>query len=300
MIHVDRSTVPVPPSLLDAGVAERRRAVAFFADPGNHTKSFAFKAYKARDVCDALNQLFHGKCAYCESSYAPTQPADIEHFRPKAAVMIEPRDEQPFRRKPGYYWLAAEWDNLLPSCIDCNRARTQESADIDTAMVRGKENRFPLADEAKRSVDPEDFQLLGEEPLLLHPCRDRPEEHLEFLAGGLIREQEGSARGRATITVLGLQRKALKEARRSGLMNVVEKMHAILALVSCFDDKPTPELAGDIELQLRWLRQLARATRPYSGIVGHYVTGFEAALKAGTARAYVSDLIAAVTEHELV
>jgi hypothetical protein len=143
MIHIDRSRVPVPPSLLDAGVKERERATAFYADPGNQSNSFPFKAYKADDVVAALEQLFRGKCAYCESSYAQTQPADIEHFRPKGAVMIERPGERPHRRKPGYYWLAAEWDNLLPSCIDCNRARTQDFPDDDLRLVRGKENRFP-------------------------------------------------------------------------------------------------------------------------------------------------------------
>jgi uncharacterized protein (TIGR02646 family) len=300
VIHVDRSRVPEPPSLCAAGVDERARAKAFYADPGNRNRSFEFKAYKARDVVNALEQLFHQKCAYCESFYGATQPADIEHFRPKGAVMIERPGERPVRRKPGYYWLAAEWDNLLPSCIDCNRARTQEFDDDDVTLVRGKENRFPLEDESKRSEDPEDVVLAGEGRLLLHPCRDRPEEHIEFLASGLIREREESSLGRTTIDVLGLQRKTLKEMRRAQLEHMAHKMHDLLTIVEQFDDAFSTELEAKIELRLRRLRQMADATQPYAGAIRHHVAGFEAALVNRTAHAFVADVLADVTADELI
>ena len=50
----------------------------------------------------------------------------------------------------GYYWLAATWPNLLLSCADCNRPRTQDDCD-GNARVIGKANFFPLVDETKRA-----------------------------------------------------------------------------------------------------------------------------------------------------
>ncbi|MEF9674035.1 hypothetical protein QNM99_25505 [Pseudomonas sp. PCH446] len=43
---------------------------------------------------------------------------DVEHYRPKGAVSED-------ASHPGYWWVAMDWDNLLPSCIDCNRKRKQ-------------------------------------------------------------------------------------------------------------------------------------------------------------------------------
>jgi uncharacterized protein (TIGR02646 family) len=80
--------------------------------------------YKDGAVKAALDAMFHGKCAYCEFMYIGGMPVDIEHFRPKGAVIVGGK-----MRKPGYYWLAAKWENLLPSCIDCNRKRDQELQD---------------------------------------------------------------------------------------------------------------------------------------------------------------------------
>src|SRR5215468_8122036 len=77
-----------------------------------------------------LNRLFRNKCAYCEEKLSG-QPGDVEHFRPKGRVcdatfrqvfIDHPRWGRNIAH-PGYYWLAYDWDNLLPSCADCNRFR---------------------------------------------------------------------------------------------------------------------------------------------------------------------------------
>src|SRR5258708_1947390 len=61
-----------------------------------------------------LFELFHGKCAYCESKPQAVSTGDVEHYRPKAKVKED-------SRHPGYYWLAYDITNLLPSCESCNR-----------------------------------------------------------------------------------------------------------------------------------------------------------------------------------
>src|SRR5688500_1280853 len=99
------------------GGRERARAIAFYADEANRDESFDFRAYGHDDVKLELERMFHQKCAYCESDYGATEPVDVEHYRPKGAFL---RPDGSLSN-PGYYWLAAEWTNLLPSCIDCNR-----------------------------------------------------------------------------------------------------------------------------------------------------------------------------------
>jgi len=161
--HVDLG--PSPPSLTTPKAdAERAALRAFYSIPGNEKLPYdkGFTAYKGDGVREQLTEMFKGKCAYCETFYKATQPADIEHFRPKGGVTIKDTRPQP----PGYWWLASEWSNLLPSCSDCNRPRRQ---DFPGGLPRtaGKANRFPLASEAKRAAAP--GQEAKERRLLLHP-----------------------------------------------------------------------------------------------------------------------------------
>ena len=95
-------------------------------------------AYKADDVKATLEQAFRGKCAYCESAYSAAQPMAVEHYRPKGEVVIAGK-----RTPPGYYWLASAWDNLLPSCTDCNSPRRQVLPDGPQWPARPMRSRLP-------------------------------------------------------------------------------------------------------------------------------------------------------------
>ena len=132
------------------------------------------KSVKSRYYFDRAGP-FHGKCAYCETYIAQTQQGDIEHFRPKLGVTDEDDniievEYEPDRPEPhkGYYWLAYDWRNLLPSCAFCNRPRTVDGKKI------GKHNRFPVNGSHATCPD----EIGGEEPLLINPLEDDPEEHL--------------------------------------------------------------------------------------------------------------------------
>lgn len=217
MIFRTRGAIPASlDGAQSAGVKERGKAIAFYADPTNDRRSFDFKAYKARDVIAALQRDFGTKCAYCESDYGSVTAADIEHYRPKGAIQL-PNGR---RRKPGYYWLAAEWENLLPSCPDCNRARGHEYD--DGHGVTGKANQFPLVDENRRASAP--GGEADEEPYLLDPTVDDPKAHLEFTQDGFVvaarPNGEESERGRQTIEVLGLSRPLLVRDRRDQQLSV--------------------------------------------------------------------------------
>src|SRR5262249_2349347 len=138
-------------------------------------EGFVFKAYKVAGVANALNALFHGKCAYCESRMATVHPSDIDHYRPKSAILIDGK-----QTKPGYYWLAAAWGNLLPSCIYCNRPNRHEFRHEKVTL--GKGTHFPLSNEKSRARRSSHKQRLeAEKPLILDPCgKIDPRNHLEF------------------------------------------------------------------------------------------------------------------------
>lgn len=120
MRSVVRNQIP-PPTVLTStegkGKKETLKAISFYQDriaqptqpvgKKKKVRQFEFKAYKDAAVKAALESLFHGKCAYCESRYAAIQPVDIEHWRPKKEVLI---GEDGSTKRHGYYCLADRED----------------------------------------------------------------------------------------------------------------------------------------------------------------------------------------------
>lgn len=160
-----------------------------------------------------LLEIFGGKCAYCETRITSNQPGDVEHFRPKGRVVGD--DFKPVRTShpskgtidhPGYFWLAYDWSNLLPSCIDCNRYRKHG---VDDPQGAGKADRFPV--KGQHICDPQ--QLGTEQPFLIDPTKVQPSQHLEFHPDGTVSGL--TEEGRRTIELFGLNlREGLVEARR--------------------------------------------------------------------------------------
>jgi uncharacterized protein (TIGR02646 family) len=206
--------LPVPPApavltTSDSDAAREVRAAEDYIEKNGSLKGFEFTAYKHPDVLKTLEEIFGGKCAYCEFRYAAGSPADIEHYRPKGGVVIGSQ-----RVEPGYYWLAAEWTNLLPSCPDCNRSRYHKFDD-DTEEKRGKANQFPIANDP-RTLKP--GCETNEERLLLHPYFDDPAEYLRYVSKGVIQAVPDAAgiakrKGLTSIQVYGLDRPRLTELR---------------------------------------------------------------------------------------
>lgn len=187
MRAVIRNTVHKPDAMTGADSPASRELNKFrqhFRAPGDNVPTFA--VYKSDSVKKQLDELFHGKCAYCESFYASTAPVDVEHYRPKGAVHED-------RSHPGYWWLGMDWENLLPSCIDCNRKRKQSVPSLSAKLLtlhegRGGFSHGMLVSSGKKDSFPvlgtramaEASSILDEYPLLLDPCRDDPSEHLRF------------------------------------------------------------------------------------------------------------------------
>ncbi len=286
MIPVKRSEV-LPDDAASKAAEERDKALtemaAWFAavdratgqgQPAPPKPKLKFTEYKNNAVKSTLSLLFAGKCAYCESFYSSTQPMDVEHYRPKAAVSA---DTEADKDHPGYYWLAASWENLLPSCIDCNRQRTQEEViDDETTKAKklGKKDRFPVAGiRAKRP----DHDLASEQPLLLDPSVDDPHRFIRYdLELGLVlpRFKSGAKHDRAvaSIEVYGLNRSGLVQDRRH-VIRVIDHRLALIgqlgALSALVDDQPEIQrvLHEVIGQEISVLRELAQPNRPYSGLV---------------------------------
>jgi hypothetical protein len=187
-----------------------------------------------------LKNVFHGKCAYCESRDVRS-PYHAEHFRPKGRVTLKVKkkfqvvktldEEGQEAPHPGYFWLAYNWTNLVPSCNDCNTARGKRDqfpirkrhvtvkrvSDAEVMTLRQRLIQSVLRQDVY-FLQPEDLDIL-EEPLLLHPYFDHPEDHLVFGEFGIITVREDkmgklSEKGEQSISVYDLDAEKLRIARQ--------------------------------------------------------------------------------------
>ena len=183
MIRVDRPRAA--PKHLRTRAAQKTRALCKAVASGNHDVEVDRAVLKK--VKPALKAAQHGKCCYCESK---VRSADVEHFRPVKSTR-QSAQKSP-RKKPGYYWLAYDWQNLLWACRDCNEYF--------------KNDRFPLQNPAARARSHKD-DLSAEKPLLIDPATEDPAQHLRFHAEevlALTPQGRVSRKGRTTVAVLGL------------------------------------------------------------------------------------------------
>lgn len=292
MIHVDRTQVD-PPSVLDPtehddperqsdGKNERDHNVA---ESEKKEPDFKFKIYKDNEVRQALHKLFHGKCAYCETRYLAAQQMDVEHWRPKKEV--EKWGKVPARR--GYYWLGSTWENLLPSCADCNRRR--EHVDFAADLLApgetvGKRAIFPVDEEDVRWTHHDNENT--EEPLLINPCDDRPEVQPQRLlriseegvvseAGRLSRLQKRLVK--TSIKVYGLNRPGLVHERLAWIRLLQHKMAAVDQVAqfhaTVAPDSREADLAEDLlQFLLADLRSFSHPDRPYALTAQQVTEGF--------------------------
>ena len=204
-----------------------------------------YRDKKMQRVYKRRGPPFHRKCAYCESDVLVAQYGDIEHWRPKGKVtdehnkMVSIREANgTLRPHPGYYWLAYNWRNLLLSCAICNQ--------------KGKGTKFPV--EGFRAGAP--GTEVDEEPLLLNPTQDDPEEHLQFdVRLGIVARR--TRRGKASIDILGLNREELVVARYRCLKAVEDLVERWRATAE------TPLIQRDIE---RRMEEIRNGQVPYAAV----------------------------------
>ncbi len=213
-------------------------------DPAHRSSKPGFDFRKRQKVWAGikhflLENVFHHKCAYCETQTGQFQ-YDAEHYRPKGEVTVVPGDGLPHQHvltededeeeleHPGYFWLVLDWKNLVPSCKSCNGPG-------------GKMTQFPvqrshillkrLTPNEAAALDPRPHQSPTwpgmyylrteqldqlEDPLLLHPYMDKendPRRHIRFGYKGIEYALEGSTKGSHSIKVFRLYKDTLRKER---------------------------------------------------------------------------------------
>ncbi len=181
---------------LDKATVARGAALTGYPAARKDGKSYEFDSDLWAQLKEHLQDLFQGRCAYCEAWFQSVSFGDVEHYRPKAGVTDDPNH-------PGYYWLAYDPDNYLPACSQCN--------------TKGKKNYFPIS--GTRVSDPTGA-LDIEKPYLFNPYWDRHCDHVAYvptltkhpklIAGMAIHRTD---RGERSVKYYGLNRDPLVRKR---------------------------------------------------------------------------------------
>ena len=193
--------------------------------------------YAHRSVKDELLAAQHRKCCYCERKILPPTSATWNTSGRRLASSGEGVKKL---IKPGYYWLAYDWSNLLVSCGVCNTA--------------WKQTYFPLRNERHRSRwhgDP----IAGEHPMLVDPAAEDPRDHIRYAGDAPYALTQ---RGQATIDRLGLRRGDLREARKELLSTLTVLRDVTICLAPSDPARTTAETH---------LESVAEPTKEFSSMV---------------------------------
>lgn len=194
-----KEAAAIPEILTTAGQIETDSLINRFIAGEKEFKSEDFNSniYGHKEVKESLIEIQNYKCCFCESKIGHVSYGDVEHFRPKAG-WVQNNEKI---NKPGYYWLAYDWDNLLLSCEICNQ--------------RYKKNFFPLLPESTRALS-HIADMALEQPVFIIPVGEDVEELITFNEE-IPKAVDDNERGNETIKKLGLDRELLNEQRRQTL-----------------------------------------------------------------------------------
>lgn len=286
---MDRGVVATPKSFADPSAAVRDEAtlaVAYYKVrlpwTGTHT-AYNFECYRPDDVKNALRALAGGNCAYCESKIGAVGAAEVEHYRPKGGVANLPAH-------PGYWWLALAWENLLPTCRDCNKSLRQHI--VQPGMTRAEVEA--LLDRRARDSHgkAEQFDILGtravgatcnhdvEDPLLINPCSKDPSDHLkwDFAAELTLIEPAPTAGGFSRYGAYTIKTCALNRAKL-----VLDRIAPMRLMRSLRDDifrrlnrwsGNQSEFASILE-SVNVLAEFAKPDAAYAGMAAAYIREVE-------------------------
>jgi 5-methylcytosine-specific restriction endonuclease McrA len=233
-----------------------------------------------------LDNVFFGKCAYCETDISHSRQfgGDADHFRPKQSVrrlnktaFVKATVSLPNGSEivhPGYFWLAYSWQNLMPSCKECNSGdgKSDKLPVLNAHMFLVSDQDDPKGYASRRYAGyryphPEWLDS-KEQPQICRPHWSRSrqadiDQHLRFGIAGIV---EGLTEvGRVTISTLKLNSKELREARDSEQLSA--EMTFLLskaAALSAGKSRNEADQVGRAAVQ-RWIEGRA----PYSLAVVH-------------------------------
>ena len=246
-----------------------------------------------------LNNIFKDKCAYCETLIGATRaPGHAEHFRPKSGTKNKDNIEDRYVTgatidhdgskidHPGYFWLAYNWKNLVPSCTNCNTGPGKKNMfpiNGDHILIKKLSDREvkrltaagvgPLASKKWKRfhyLDPDHLDT-EEDRLLLHPYRDKPRDHIKFGIKGIeaARKINGkiSENGKESIRVFALNDADLRIARHKNQ----EAAFANWVTMFCGEALKTKNFEKAKQVAGENHRRFLSASPPYSAAIEDYV-----------------------------
>ncbi|WP_322093621.1 HNH endonuclease family protein [Paraburkholderia bannensis] len=314
MIIVDRDSADTTAvqSALDRkirgkGITELQDARNYYSRTPPPVEAYGFTRYSCDEVCEELDRIYKQKCAYCESRYAALAVRNVEHFRPKGGVTEAPQH-------PGYWWLAGEWSNLLPSCPACNQMRHHVLFDPSMTIEQieflkfkksehssGKGNSFPLKVGSIYALAETDALAL-EHPLLINPSVRNPSDHLEWVfrwdVGSAIwdtkwvfpflrpKQLNGSddPYGKASIAIYALNRLNLVLDRMAHIKNVQRALLPVILSIdelakSQADDAGLEEKRSNVRRYWENLQEYRQENQPYLGMTEAFLKEIEPQLQ---------------------
>jgi hypothetical protein len=222
----------------------------------------AWKAFR-----DVFEEAFGRKCWYTESTN-PGTDNDVDHFRPKGAVVEAPEHG-------GYWWLAFRWRNFRFSSHRANRPRRNRA----TGVTGGKAQHFPIVDEAARWRAP--AELCRERPVLLDPTDPSDPALVAFdqdgttvVAPAFSEDQEAIRRVTDSREILHLDWPAFLDGRRAVYREV-------FALVETGEELARRWQQGDESARdslrpiAKRLIDLADELSEYSGAAAGYIRRYQ-------------------------
>lgn len=215
-------------------------------------RSIREDAFRSADVKDRLRADQRGKCIYCESLLRGDY-GHVEHFRPKGGYSCYPDSRV---RRPGYYWLAYNWSNLLLSCSVCNTSF--------------KRSHFPLADESKRRIATRDIS--AEEPLLINPSAEDPARLLKYrqhiLSPRTGLSESDRRRAFTTIELLGLNSRPDLVAARRAVYESFRRWRRVLRLADALAGSVGEAEAGELRRMAEFeMQRMKAAEAEYSSML---------------------------------
>jgi uncharacterized protein (TIGR02646 family) len=213
MKYIDKSSIPVPKVLTTKGAEATTKDMDVYAVDPNHEFQFDPQIYRDKTVKDILKRLQKNTCCFCEAKVTQVAYGAVEHFRPKGG--FQKAKGEPLQ-KPGYFWLAYDWDNLLFTCQICNSSY--------------KKNLFPLVDETQRAHN-QAFSIMHEKPVIINPSMEDPSLHISFHKEIPYGK---TYRGKETIQLLGLDR---NEGLNEDRLEKLTKMKAMEEIATLVDNQ---------------------------------------------------------------
>jgi uncharacterized protein (TIGR02646 family) len=250
VIRIERNK-SIPLSLqADKVKGEYARMKKFYALPAKKRgqQRFEFKFISIAAARGDISRQFNSKCAYCESPVGRSSPGLRDNFRPRNSARGFNEEFAPDH----YWWLSYEWRNIYLCCEQCNRF---------------KASWFPVKD--KRSQPGASYEeVLKEYNLLIDPCNDIPEKHIDYTESGQIIPK--SDKGEASIEILKLNRTELLDGRKKVLMGVKSLLNTFQ---SCYKNKKTGESKNAILGFYKMLQNigLPATNEPFLGIQRWYI-----------------------------